>query len=65
MTSRFSKVLDVAPGIRHVSTTTAMLLGAPIGSEKSVDGASKANLEELCRLSDRLSLLHAYGTPFL
>jgi hypothetical protein len=45
------KFKDVAPGIRHVDTSTAMLLGAPIGSEQSVDGVLKANLEELRRLS--------------
>jgi hypothetical protein len=37
------KFKSVVPGIRHVDTTAAMLLGAPIGCEHSVDGILKAN----------------------
>ena len=57
--------LDVAPDIKHVKTAAAMLLGAPIGSEQSVDDVLKAKLEELRRLSNRLSLLHAHDALFL
>jgi hypothetical protein len=35
------KYRDVAPGIKHVKTAAAMLLGAPIGSEQSVDDVLK------------------------
>ena len=49
--------------IKHVKTAAAMLLGAPTGSEQSVD--VKAKLEELRRLSNRLSLLHAHDALFL
>jgi hypothetical protein len=59
------KFRDVAPDIKHVKTAAAMLLGAPIGSEQSVDDVLKAKLEELRRLSNRLSLLHAHDALFL
>ena len=52
------KFRDVAPDIKHVKTAPAMLLGAPIGSEQSVDDVLKAKLEERRQLSNsnRLSL---------
>jgi hypothetical protein len=59
------KFRDVAPDIKHVKTAAAMLLGAPIGNEQSVDDVLKAKLEELRRLSSRLSLLHAHDALFL
>lgn len=45
---------NVAPVIRHVDrldTTSAVQLGAPVGSEQSVEGVLKAIFEELRRLS--------------
>ena len=57
------KFRDVAPDIKHANKAAPMLLGAPIGSEQSVD--VKAKLEELRRLSNRLSLLHAHDALFL
>jgi hypothetical protein len=59
------KFIDVAPNIKHVKTAAAMLHGAPIGSEKSVEDVLKAKLEELRRLSNRLSLLHTHDALFL
>ena len=58
------KFRDVAPDIKHVKTAAAMLLGAPIGSEQSVGDVLKAKLEELCRLSNILLLLHAHDALF-
>jgi hypothetical protein len=58
------KFRDVAPDIKHVKTAAAMLLGAPIGSEQSVEDVLQAKLEELRRLSNRLSLLHAHDALF-
>ena len=51
--------------IKQVKTATAMLLGAPIGGEQSVDAAVLVKLEELRRLSNRVSLLHAHDALFL
>ena len=42
-----------------------MLLGAPIGGKQSLDAALLVKLEELCRLSNRVSLLHARDALFL
>ena len=59
------KFRTIAPDIKHVKTATAMLLGAPIGGEQSVDAALLVKLEELRRLSNRVSLLHAHDAFFL
>jgi hypothetical protein len=53
------KVIAIVPGIKHINTTSAMLLGAPIGGDQSVDEVLEAKLQELRRLSDRVSLLNA------
>ena len=58
------KFRTIASDIKHVKTATAMLLDAPIGGEQSVDAALLVQLEELRRLSNRVSLLHAHGMPY-
>jgi hypothetical protein len=58
------KFRDVAPDIKDVKTAAAMLIGAPICSEHSVDDVLKTKLGELRRLSSRLSLLHAHVALF-
>jgi hypothetical protein len=58
------KFRNVAPDIKHVKTASAMLLGAPNGGEQSVDDVLKAKLQELHRLSNRLSLFHAHDALF-
>ena len=55
----------VAPGIKHVKSSAATLLGAPIGGEQSVDEILTTKLFELRRLSSRLSLLDAHDALFL
>ena len=59
------KVKAIAPAIRHISTASAMLLGAPIGSDQCVDEVLEAKLQELRRLADRVSLLNAHDALFL
>ena len=59
------KFRTIASDIKHVKTATAMLLGAPIEVEQSVDAAFFVKLEELRRLSNRVSLLHAHDVFFL
>lgn len=55
----------VAPDIKHVKASAAMLLGAPIGDVQSVDEVLTVKLFELRRLSDRLSHLNAHDALFL
>ena len=60
-----AKFKAIAPDIKHVGTAGAMLLGAPIGSEQSVEEVLKAKLQQLHRLSDRLKLLNIQDALFL
>ena len=60
-----SKFQSVAPDIKHVSTASAMLLGAPIGGEQSIDDILSTKLQELQRLSNRLTLLEPHDALFL
>ena len=55
----------IAPDIKHVTSASAMLLGAPIGGRQSVDEVLSDKLLQLRRLSDRLSLLNAHDALFL
>jgi hypothetical protein len=59
------KVIAIVPEIKHINTTSAMLLGAPIGGDQSVDEVLEAKLQELRRLSDRVSLFNAHDALFL
>ena len=43
------KFQSVAPDIKHVSTASAVLLGAPIGGERSINDILSAKLQELQR----------------
>jgi len=52
------KFRNFAPDIKHVKPASAILLGAPIGGEQSVDEAFRVKLDELRRLSSRVSQLH-------
>jgi len=54
-----------APGIQHVTTASARLLGAPIGSHESVRDVLTTKLQELQRLSYRVGLLSAHDALFL
>jgi len=55
----------LAPDIKHVRKSAAMLLGAPIGDEQSIDAVLAAKLEDLQRFSKRLQLLTAHDALFL
>jgi len=46
------KFRNIAPDINHVKPASAILLGAPIGGEQSVDAVLRVKLEELRRLSN-------------
>ena len=59
------KFKDVAPDIKQVNMSSAMLLGAPIGNEDSVEEVLDGKLKELRRMSDRLALLNAHDALFL
>ena len=59
------KLKAIAPAIKHISTASAMLLGAAIGGDHSVDEVLEAKLQELRRLADRVSLLNAHDGLFL
>jgi hypothetical protein len=59
------KFRSVVPQIAHVSTTSAMLLGAPIGGQQCIDDVLQSKLQELKRLSQRLSLLSVHDALFL
>jgi hypothetical protein len=54
----------VAPDITHVQTSAAMLLGAPVGDEHSMDEVLTAKLHELRRMSDRFSQFKAHDAFF-
>jgi len=55
----------VAQEIKVVSPAAAMLLGSPIGGEQSVDDVLAVKLQELRRLSNRLTLLNVHDALFL
>jgi hypothetical protein len=55
----------VAPDIKHVKTSAAMLLGAPIGGEQRVFEVLTTKLHELRRMSDRISQFNAHDALFL
>jgi len=38
------KFRNIAPNVKYVKTSSAILLGAPIGGEQSVDEAYKCNI---------------------
>ena len=59
------KFKSVAPDIKHVKTSAAMLLGAPIGDEQIIDEVLIAKLHELQRLSQRLLHLNSQDALFL
>jgi hypothetical protein len=56
---------SMVPEIKHINTSSALLLGSPIGGDQSVDGVLEAKLQELRRLSERVSLLNAHDALFL
>jgi len=56
-----AKFKAIAPDIKHVNTCSiADAPGAPTGGEQSVDEVLSAKLQQLCCLSDRLSLLNVH-----
>jgi hypothetical protein len=55
----------VASDIKHVKTSAAMLLGAPVGGEQSVVEVLTTKLHELRRMSDRISQFNAHDALFL
>jgi hypothetical protein len=59
------KFKHTAPDIKHIQTSDARLLGAPIGGMQSVGPALVAKLHELRRLLGRLAHLRAHDTLFL
>jgi len=59
------KFQSVVHDIKHVKSSAAMLLGAPIGGDQRIDEVLLAKLIELRRLSNRLSHLNAQDALFL
>jgi hypothetical protein len=55
----------IAPDIKPIKTSYALLLGAPIGGMQSVDLALVAKLHELPRLSGRLAHLKILAEELL
>jgi len=59
------KFQSVLPDTKHVKSSAAMLLGAPIDGDQSIDEVLLSKLVELRHLSSRLSHLNAHDTLFL
>jgi hypothetical protein len=59
------KFRSIAPSILHVSTSQAMLLGAPIGSNAAIDTILSKKLLEFRLMADRLKQLRAHDAFFL
>jgi hypothetical protein len=55
----------IAPNIIIVDPAMAVLLGAPVGGQQSIDMVLERKLKELTRLSDRLKFLRAHDAFFL
>ena len=55
----------VLPNIRHIPCAEAVLLGAPIGDETSVDTVLSSKLVVFRRLASRLTTLHAHDALYL
>jgi hypothetical protein len=55
----------VLPSVRHVPRREAVLLGAPVGDETSVDTVLHSKLVEFRRLAGRLITLNAHDALFL
>jgi hypothetical protein len=53
---------SIAPGVNIVDPAVAILLGAPVGGEQSVDLILEKKLNDLKRLSNRLKRLDAHMT---
>ena len=62
---RFRQIAPIAPTIKHVNSSSAMLLGAAIGGTESMDSVLELKLEDLRCLSSRLSLLNARDALYL
>ena len=60
-----ANVRVVLPNIRHISCGDALLLGAPVGDERSVDTVLNGKLAVFKRLASRLLSLNAQDALFL
>jgi hypothetical protein len=58
-------IKSVLPSVRHVPRREAVLLGAPVGDETSVDTVLHSKLVEFRRLAGRLITLNAHDALFL
>jgi hypothetical protein len=56
---------SIAPDVIIVEPSTAILLGAPVGGEQSIDLVLENKLTELKRLSDRLKQFKAHDAFYL
>ena len=54
-----------APLVKHTDTSSAILLGSPIGGDESVDDVLTSKLEEFTRLCSSLAHLHSHDALFL
>jgi hypothetical protein len=60
-----ANVRVVLPNIRHIACGEALLLGAPVGDEKSVDIVLNGKLAVFKRLASHLQSLNAQDVLFL
>jgi len=60
-----ASIRAVLPTVRHVPCRDAVLLGAPVGDESSVDTVLNSKLTEFRRLASRLTTLAAHDALFL
>ena len=58
-------IQSVLPRVRHVPRSEAVLLGAPVGDETSVDTVLHSKLVDFRRLASRLITLNAHDALFL
>ena len=57
-------IQSVLPRVRHVPRSEAVLLGAPVGDETSVDTVLRSKLVDFRRLASRLITLNAHDALF-
>jgi hypothetical protein len=60
-----ASVKAVMPNIRHIPSNEAVLLGAPVGDDKSVDTVLSSKLTTFRLLASRLTTLNAHDALFL
>jgi len=64
-TAVYHRLRDIAPAVRHVSCSKAVLLGAPVGDASCVDDTLNEKLTNFRHLADNLLQLNSHDALFL